>query len=126
LLTNDGDLAHKMLSPKKHVDKVYQVTIEHPLTEDDIRQLEQGVDIGEESITLPAKVEVREPHCILLTIHEGKFHQVKRMLQAVNNQVTALKRVAFGPLILDESLSAGAFRELTAKEVEKCRTCLTK
>lgn len=126
LLTNDGELAHKMLSPKKHVDKVYQVTIEHPLTADDIQHLEQGVDIGEESLTLPAKVAIVDTHCILLTIHEGKFHQVKRMLQAVNNQVTALKRVEFGPLVLDDSLNAGDFRELTAEEVEKCRTCLTR
>ena len=124
LLTNDGELAHMMLSPKKHVDKIYQVTIEHPLTEAEIQQLEQGVDIGEETLTLPAKVKIIEERCILLTIHEGKFHQVKRMLQAVNNQVMALKRVGFGPLMLDQSLNSGAFRELTAKEVEECKTCL--
>lgn len=126
LLTNDGELAHRMLSPKKHVDKVYQVTIEHPLTSDDIQQLEQGVDIGEESLTLPAKIEKPEENLILLTIHEGKFHQVKRMLQAVNNQVIALKRVSFGPLTLDDTLNAGEFRELTIEEVEKCKTCSTK
>ena len=126
LLTNDGELAHKMLSPKKHVDKVYQVTIEHPLTKENIQQLEQGVDIGEESLTLPSKVIVVEDKIVLLTIHEGKFHQVKRMLQAVENQVISLKRVSFGPLVLDETLGEGKFRELTAEEVEKCRTCLTR
>ena len=124
LLTNDGELAHKMLSPKKHVDKVYQVSIEHPLTEADICMLEQGVDIGEEALTLPAEVKLVDDRCIFLTIREGKFHQVKRMLQAVNNQVTALKRVSFGPLTLDESLDLGTFRELTAQEVEKCKNCL--
>lgn len=126
LLTNDGELAYSMLSPKKHVDKIYQVSIEHPLTESEIQQLEQGVEIGEDTPTLPAKVKVLDANCILLTIHEGKFHQVKRMLQAVGNQVTALKRIGFGPLMLDETLEAGAFRQLTDEEVEKCKACLTK
>jgi len=124
LLTNDGELAHSMLSPKKHVDKIYQVTIARPLSASDINKLEQGVDIGEEALTLPAKVEVTGTNSILLTIHEGKFHQVKRMLQAVNNQVIALKRLGFGPLLLDEALDAGSFRELTDEEVEKCKICL--
>ena len=118
LLTNDGALSHRLLSPKKHVDKVYLVNCAHSLSPEEIAALEQGVDIGEEKPTLPAKVKVLEEKQILLTIHEGKFHQVKRMLQAVGNEVTALKRVAFGGLVLDETLAPGAYRRLTEAELQ--------
>ena len=121
LLTNDGELAHKLLSPKKHVDKTYRVTIEKPLTPEQIGSLEQGVDIGEDKLTLPARVTVEAETVILLTIHEGKFHQVKRMLQAVDNQVLALERISFGGLTLDETLMPGAYRTLTEEEIEKLR-----
>lgn len=121
LLTNDGELAHRLLSPKKHIDKTYQVTVSHALSEQDIRQLEQGVDIGEAKPALPAEVEVLSENTIYLTIREGKFHQVKRMLQAVDNQVTALKRIRFGGLALDESLAPGAYRELTPQEAALLR-----
>ncbi len=117
LMTNDGVLAHRLLSPRKHVDKTYQVSIAHPLFQEDIAALEQGVDIGESRLTLPAKVSIVGEGTILLTIHEGKFHQVKRMLQAVGNQVTALKRVSFGGIWLDEKLAPGEYRELTEEEV---------
>ena len=116
LLTNDGELAHRLLSPKKHVDKTYLVTVAHSLSEEDIRRLEQGVDIGEDRMTLPAKVAVQAERMIHLTIQEGKYHQVKRMLQAVDNQVTALKRIRFGKIILDEELAPGAYRPLTTQE----------
>lgn len=118
LLTNDGGLAHRLLSPGKHVDKEYRVSVEHGLTPEDLRRLEEGVDIGEDRPTLPARVRQEEERVILLTIHEGKFHQVKRMLEAVNNQVTALKRISFGGLPLDEALRPGEYRELTKEEVE--------
>ena len=117
LLTNDGDLAHRLLSPSRHVDKVYQVKVAHSLSREDVACLEQGVDIGEEKDTLPAVVEVQEADQILLTIQEGKFHQVKRMLQAVDNQVLALKRIGFGGLRLDGELEPGAYRELREEEV---------
>lgn len=132
LLTNDGELAHRLLSPKKHVDKTYHVTAAQPLSAEDIRRLEEGVDIGEERPTRPATVQPFPPEDetkqadfpenasgneILLTIHEGKFHQVKRMLAAVGNSVTALKRVSFAGLLLDPSLQPGAYRELTMQEV---------
>lgn len=117
LLTNDGELAHRLLSPKYHVDKTYLVTMEHALTPEAVRQLEQGVDIGEECLTLPARVETVAERRILLTIHEGKYHQVKRMLQAVGNRVTALKRTAFGGITLEEELQPGQYRELTEQEV---------
>ncbi len=119
LLTNDGGLAHRLLSPGKHVDKMYRVSVEHELSPEDLRHLEEGVDIGEDRLTLPAKVLQQEERVILLTLHEGKFHQVKRMLEAVNNKVTALKRISFGGLPLDETLQPGDYRELTEDEVKK-------
>lgn len=118
LLTNDGELAHRLLSPKRHVDKTYLVTVEYPLTAEDIRKLEEGVDIGEKRPTLPARIHIQEDGRLLLTIREGKYHQVKRMLGAVGNQVTALKRTAFGGLTLDEGLEPGQYRALTEREVE--------
>jgi len=116
LITNDGMLAHELLSPKKHVDKTYYVKIAKALSKEDISALQQGVDIGEEKRTLPAKVEVLSDLEILLTIQEGKFHQVKRMLMAVENEVCYLKRISMGTLTLDESLLPGQFRELTEEE----------
>ena len=128
LITNDGDLSHRMLSPKKHVDKTYLVGIRKPLSVEDKTRLEQGVDIGDEKLTLPAVVsfpaQVTEQSTqILLTIHEGRFHQVKRMLKAVENEVVTLKRVSFGPLTLDACLEPGQYRELTRQEVETCMKC---
>lgn len=118
LLTDDGVLSHTLLSPKKNVNKVYRVTCARPVDEEQIRKLEQGVDIGEEKMTLPAKVEVtQETTCILLTIQEGKFHQVKRMLHAVGNEVVQLKRLQMGSLILDSTLNPGEYRELTQDEL---------
>lgn len=117
LITDDGELAHRMLSPAKHVDKTYLVGIAKSLSPEDCNALERGVDIGEDSLTRPAKVEVLSDSQILLTIHEGKFHQVKRMLKAVNNEVITLKRMKFGKLCLDEALNPGEYRELTDSEV---------
>ncbi|MBO5337912.1 MAG: rRNA pseudouridine synthase [Lachnospiraceae bacterium] len=119
LLTNDGALAHNMLSPKKHVDKTYLVTIKKELNADEIAALEQGVDIGDDKLTAPAKVEILDEAHMYLTIHEGRFHQVKRMLKAVNNEVLGLKRIRFGALFLDERLAPGEYRELTSQEVDK-------
>lgn len=117
-LTNNGELAHRLLSPKHHVDKTYLVTVEHSLSAEDIRRMEEGVDIGEERLTMPAKVEISKEGQILLTIREGKYHQVKRMMQAVDNEVIALKRIAFGGITLDENLKPGQYRELTKQEVD--------
>jgi 16S rRNA pseudouridine516 synthase len=121
LITNDGALAHALLSPKKHVDKVYRVSLAKPITKEETEQLEAGVDIGDDSITMPAKVEMVHNTEILLTIHEGRFHQVKRMLKAVGNEVVDLKRESFGCLTLEESLKSGTFRELTIEEVDKLK-----
>ena len=119
LLTDDGELAHRLLSPKRHVDKTYLVTAKHPISPEDIEKLEQGVDIGDEHVTLPAKVILKTDSVFYLTIHEGRFHQVKRMLQAVDNHVMALKRTGFGGITLDERLNPGEYRELTEQEVVK-------
>lgn len=117
LLTDDGELAHRLLAPNRHVDKTYLAKLARPLSEQDRLALEQGVDIGEATLTRPASVEKISEKEILLTIHEGKFHQVKRMLQAVDNKVTALKRIKFASLSLDKNLAPGEYRELTDSEV---------
>lgn len=118
LITNDGELAHRLLSPRKHVDKTYLVGILKPLSEEEAQALEQGVDIGEEKLTAPAKVTILSGTQITLTIHEGQFHQVKRMLKAVGNEVLTLKRIRFGKLSLDDSLALGESRLLTDEEVK--------
>lgn len=121
LLTNDGALAHDLLSPKKHVEKTYLVTPEKSLSEEAVRQLENGVDIGDDKPTLPAAVAVTEEGKLLLTIHEGRFHQVKRMLQAVDNQVMELERTCFGPIALDPTLAYGEYRPLSDAEITALR-----
>ena len=121
LITNDGELSHRLLSPKKHVAKVYFVETKLKLTEQMVMQLENGVDIGEEKLTLPAKVKVIEYKKMELTITEGKFHQVKRMLKAVENEVVYLKRLAMGSLKLDEELSLGEYRCLTEMEIQELK-----
>lgn len=118
LITNDGDLAHRLLAPKKHVDKVYYAKIDGMVTE--------GIDIGaeEEEMTRPAKLDIMksaEESEIRLTIHEGKFHQVKRMFLAVGKEVTYLKRERMGTLCLDENLKPGEYRLLTEEEIENVR-----
>lgn len=120
LISNDGELAHRLLSPSKHVDKVYYAKIDGKVTIEDVEAFQQGVDIGEEKLTRPAKLRVLKSGTqseIELTICEGKFHQVKRMFQAVGKEVVYLKRFQMGTLILDESLKPGEYRELTEQEI---------
>lgn len=123
LITNDGALAHRLLAPKNHVDKTYFVRIKSALSREAVHALETGLDIGDEAPTLPARTEYGGGNELLLTIREGRYHQVKRMLAAVDNEVVFLRRVSFGPLALDETLSPGEFRELTAEEVELLKLC---
>lgn len=118
LLTNDGELAHRLLSPRRHVDKCYLVRTEKPLSAADLHTLEEGVDIGDEKPTMPAKACINEAGELLLTIREGRYHQVKRMLQAVDNKVLYLKRLSFGSLRLPEDMNPGEFRALTVEEQE--------
>ncbi len=125
LITNDGTLAHRLLSPKKHVDKCYFARICGKVTEEDVRSFEKGVNIGSQEqpeITMPGKLEIitsDDISKIRLTIQEGKFHQVKRMFQAVGKEVIYLKRLRMGTLILDENLGIGEYRPLTKEELEK-------
>ncbi|MCU6746657.1 MULTISPECIES: pseudouridine synthase [Lachnospiraceae] len=122
LLTNDGGFAHRILSPKKHVDKIYYAKIEGPVTEADVDVFAEGMDIGEKRRTLPGKLKILfsgEISEIELTIQEGKFHQVKRMFQAIGKRVLYLKRIQMGNLRLDETLKPGEYRELTEEEKEK-------
>ena len=126
LLTDDGDLAHRLLAPKKHVDKVYYAKIDGMVTEEDVKRFAEGIDIGaeEEEMTRPAKLDIMksaEESEIRLTIHEGKFHQVKRMFLAVGKEVTYLKRERMGTLCLDENLKPGEYRLLTEEEIENVR-----
>lgn len=124
LLTNDGLLAHQLLSPKKHVDKMYYAKIKGKVTKEDIDIFANGIDIGEKKKTLPAKLEILvsdDVSEIRITIQEGKFHQVKRMFEAVDKKVLYLKRMRFGPLVLDESLKPGQYRSLSKEEIQKLK-----
>lgn len=116
ILTNDGELAHKLLSPKNHVEKVYFFRSERPVTEEDKLRLESGVNIDGE-LTKPARLTLGEDQMSgELTITEGKFHQVKRMIEAVCNKVVYLERIKFAGIPLDSTLDRGMWRELTADE----------
>ena len=137
LITDDGQLAHQLLSPKKHVDKTYFAVTEGKVVPEDIEKIREGVDIGDEELTLPGKLEilktweVQMPSAsvksteseakwrseILLTIHEGRFHQVKRMMEALGKTVIYLKRMSMGPLVLPEDFPKGQCRELTKEEL---------
>lgn len=121
LITNDGELAHRLLSPKKHVEKQYFARITGRVTDSDVRQFAKGLDIGDEKRTLPAGLLILsadEGSEVIVTICEGRFHQVKRMFEAVGKTVSYLKRTAMGPLVLDDSLALGDYRKLTKEEIE--------
>jgi len=117
LLTDDGELAHALLSPKKHVDKVYYARVSGRLAPEDCAAFEAGMTLGDGLECLPAGLELLSPQEALVTLREGKFHQVKRMLAACGKPVTYLKRLSMGPLRLDEALAPGAFRPLTEGEI---------
>lgn len=117
LITNDGELAHRLLSPARHVDKVYFARIDSPVLPEDIEAFAAGLDIGDDDLTLPAKLEVLRPLEVLVTIQEGRYHQVKRMFEAVGKHVLYLKRLSMGSLTLDETLEKGAYRALTEEEL---------
>lgn len=124
LLTDDGELAHRLLSPKKHVDKVYYARVEGQVTGEHADRFREGLDIGEKKRTLPAELEILKSAAVsevLVTVREGKFHQVKRMFEAVGCRVTRLKRLSMGTLMLDEKLAAGEYRRLTEEEVKKLK-----
>ena len=123
VLTNDGKLSHRVLSPKKHVPKTYYAKIEGIVTEEDVKAFEEGVTFLDDGYkTMPAQLSILksgEESEIEITIHEGKFHQVKRMFESVCKKVVYLKRLSMGNLKLDESLALGEYRELTIEEIKQ-------
>lgn len=121
LITNDGQLAHRLLAPKKHVPKTYFAVIEGEVTEADITAFANGVTLDDGYETKPGDLKILKSGIrsdIELTITEGKFHQVKRMFEAVGKRVVYLQRISMGPLELDETLELGEYRELTDEEIE--------
>lgn len=123
LITNDGELAHNLLAPKKHVDKKYFVRLKNALSEENRKHLEEGVDIGEDKLTMPSQVFLlnEEKNEVEIIIREGKFHQIKRMFHAVGNEVVFLKRLSMGSLVLDENLLPGEYRLLTPEEIVRLK-----
>lgn len=122
LITNDGPLAHELLSPKKHIPKTYFAKIEGKVTQEDIDAFLEGVYIEKDVKTKPGQLVIKKSDAISeieLTIYEGKFHQVKRMFEAVGKKVIYLRRVSMGALNLDEQLALGEYRKLTQKELEE-------
>ena len=125
LITNDGELAHRLLHPGRHVDKVYMAELAGPVTEEMICLFAEGLDIGDDKPALPARLVVLEngPRARTeITICEGRYHQVKRMAEAVGSRVLSLKRLSMGPLKLDENLPAGHYRPLTQEERQELGT----
>lgn len=120
LITDDGDFAHRILSPKNHIMKTYHATLDHTLSDSDIKSFSEGIELRDGTLCLEAQVRMltAEPPVAEVKIHEGKYHQVKRMFAALGNKVVALKRVKMGGLALDEDLREGQCRELTAEELE--------
>lgn len=127
-LTDNGQLAHSLLSPKNRVPKIYYVETKGRLEPDDKKAFESGIDLGDFT-TLPAKLNILENKNgyskAKIAIYEGKFHQVKRMMEARNAQVTYLKRLSIGPLVLDESLLPGMWRELNKQEIQDLHKCIS-
>lgn len=115
LLTNDGQLNHKLLSPKSHVDKTYIVYTEKDFDENDLEKLRNGVDIGG-YITMPAEAKKVDEKILSLTIREGKFHQVKKMVEAIDNKVIYLKRISFGKLVLGD-MELGEVKEINLEDI---------
>jgi 16S rRNA pseudouridine516 synthase len=125
LITNDGDLSYQLLAPQYHVDKTYYIESENALTPKDVDALAQDqVRLNDTEFVKGGKLEILMDHTALLTISEGKFHQVKRMFHAIDNQVNYLKRVTFGPLTLPEDLTKGKYRPLTEEEIQDLRNTL--
>lgn len=123
LLTDDGELAHRLLAPSYHVPKTYYLEYEGDLAENAIEWAAEGIEIGEKHPTKPAVLHLLEKGKAELTIEEGKFHQVKRMIAALGGTVTYLKRISMAGIELDETLGLGEYRELTEEEVAVLQVC---
>ena len=127
LITNDGQLTHRLLSPKKHIDKVYLAVCDRLLSADEMEHFATGLDIGDDKLTLPAAIEytgIGEPYAEFtykVKLFEGRYHQVKRMFEALGTKVLSLKRLSMGPLLLDDTLAPGEYRRLTEEEIGMLR-----
>lgn len=121
LLTNDGALAHALLAPGRHVDKRYLVRVEGVLDREDEGAFQEGMVLGDGFQCLPAGLEILDPHEAIVTLREGKYHQIKRMCAARGKKVVFLKRLTFGSLTLDEALEPGQWRPLTGEELSALR-----
>jgi len=119
ILTNNGQLAHRMLSPKHHVEKVYFFGSRDKVTDEDVKRLEPGIALEDGYVTKPAKIEMIEDKLGYITLTEGKYHQIKRMLEAVDNKITMLERIAFAGIPLDNTLGRGEWRYLSEDEEKK-------
>ena len=118
LITNDGKAAHNALSPKHHVEKKYEFELADPLSEQDREALEKGAELADGYVTKPCRIEMKTKTQGVIILSEGKYHQIRRMFASVNNKVTALTRTEFGGILLDKTLDAGQWRELSDKETQ--------
>lgn len=125
IITNDGEMNHKLISPKFHVDKTYYAVIDKMPDEGDIKKFREGITLNDGYKCMPAKLRIivsnRDINEVEVTIHEGKFHQVKRMFESVDKSVLHLKRISFGSIKLDENIEEGSYRRLSEDEIEKLR-----
>ena len=122
LITDDGEFAHAILSPKRHVDKRYFAVLENPACEEDVKLFALGMTIDGGEKCLPAKLELTEnPKEVFITLREGKYHQIKRMAEASGNRIVYLRRVSIGGLELDKRLKAGEFREISPEELRQLK-----
>lgn len=121
LLTDDGELAHRLLSPRRHVEKSYRYRVKFPLTAEECTRFEAGLVLEDGYETKPAKIEQDDAYSGTITLTEGKYHQIKRMMLALHNQITELKRVTFGPLTLPAEFSPGEWREVNETELAALR-----
>lgn len=118
IITNDGDLAHRLLSPKRHVDKTYYVELDQRISGEAVERIMAGVDIGDDKPTLPCHIDMLSDSTCLITIREGRYHEIKRMFRTQDRTVSYLKRILMGSLSLDSELEPGEYRPLTEAEIE--------
>ena len=122
LITDNGELAHELLSPRSHVSKSYRFKAAEPISSEDAERFEGGVTLADGYVTMPAKIELfGNGDEGIITLKEGKYHQIKRMLGALDNKIIYLERITFGPLTLDENLGRGEWRYLTEEEIEELK-----
>ena len=118
IITNDGELAHRLLSPKHHVDKTYYAELDSSVSREGAERIMAGVDIGDDKPTLPCQINMLSDSSCFITIHEGRYHEIKRMFKTEGRTVNYLKRISMGPMSLDTELEPGEYRSLSPEEIE--------